>query len=116
MKILLLVSKGFEILEFSALFDVMALADKEFECDTKVVTCAFQKQVISTFGVSLTADVKIDEINADDYDALAIPGGYEGYGFFEDAYHDSFLTIIRGLSLVKPAHSDMRKAGWTLGL
>ena len=94
MNILLLVPKGFEILEFSALFDVLALADKEFGCNTKAVTCAFQKQVSSAFGALLNVDAKIDEINVDDYDALAIPGGYEKHGFYEDAYNSSFLNII----------------------
>ena len=95
MKILILVPKGFEILEFSALFDVLALADKEFGYNTEVVTCAFQKQVISAFGVPLIADVKINEINVEDYDALAVPGGYEEYGFYEDVYNSNFLNVIR---------------------
>lgn len=30
-----------------------------------------------------------------DYDALAIPGGFEEAGFYEDAYHEDFLEIIR---------------------
>ena len=95
MKILILVPKGFEILEFSALFDILALADKEFGYNTKVVTCAFQKQVISAFGVPLIADVKINEVNVEDYDALAVPGGYEEYGFYEDVYNSNFLNVIR---------------------
>ena len=94
MKILLLVPKGFEILEFSALFDVLALADREFGYNTEVVTCAFKKQVKSTFGISITVDAIINEINVNEYDALAVPGGYEEYGYYEDAYNSSFLNII----------------------
>ena len=95
MKVLLLVPKGFEVLEFSALFDVLAWADKEFGYDTEVVTCGLQKQVISTFGVCLTLDAVVGDINLDEYNALAIPGGFEEYGFYEDVYRDSFLNIIR---------------------
>ena len=95
MKVLLMVPKGFEILEFSALFDVLAWADKEFGYNTEVVTCGFQKQVTGTFGVSLTVDAMIGDINLDEYDALAIPGGFEEYGFYEDVYSGSFLNIIR---------------------
>ncbi len=29
------------------------------------------------------------------YDALAIPGGFEEAGFYEDAFSDEFLSIIR---------------------
>ena len=90
------VPRGFEILEFSALFDVLSWADKEFGYDTKATTCGFQKQVIGTFGVSLYADKVLGDINSDDYDALAIPGGFEEYGYYEDVYNNDFLDIIRG--------------------
>ena len=73
MKILLLAPKGFEILEFSALFDVLAWANN-FGYNTKVITCGFQKQVSSAFGLLLTVDTLVDDINLDDYDALAITG------------------------------------------
>jgi len=89
MKILLLLPKGFELLEFSALFDVLAWAD------IKVVTCGLKKQVPSAFGVLLTVDAIVDDIHLDEYDALAIPGGFEEDGYYEDAYSDRFSTIIR---------------------
>ena len=38
----------------------------------------------------------IHEINIDEYDALAIPGGFEEFGFYEDAYDEKFLELIRG--------------------
>jgi len=93
-KILLFVPKGFEIYEFSALFDVLSWA-KDYGCGTEVVTCGFQKQVTSTFGVSITVDTLIDDIDLDEYVALAIPGGFEEYGFYEDVYSNSFLDVIR---------------------
>lgn len=94
MKTLLLAPKGFEIFEFSALFDVLAWAD-DLGYDTKVVTCGCEKQVLSSFGVLLTVDRIVDGINVDEYDALAIPGGFEEYGFYEDGYSSSFLDMIR---------------------
>jgi len=94
MKILLLAPKGFEILEFSALFDVLAWANN-LGCDIKVETCGFKKQVPSAFGVSITVDVLLGDINLDDYDALAITGGFEEDGYYEDVYNENFLDIIR---------------------
>lgn len=38
----------------------------------------------------------LDSINVDDYDALAIPGGFEEYGFYEEAYDEKLLELIRG--------------------
>ena len=37
----------------------------------------------------------LENINVDDYYALAIPGGFEEYGFYEDAYDERFLELIR---------------------
>lgn len=94
MKILLFLATGFETMEASVFIDVFGWAKTEFEVDASVVTCGFQKQVISTFGVPVTVDTLIDEIHADDYDALAIPGGFEEYDFYRDAYHEKFLNLI----------------------
>lgn len=95
MKTLLFLAKGFETMEFSVFVDVMGWARNDFGLDTQVVTCGFQKQVMSTFNIPVTVDKLIDEIRAEDYDALAIPGGFEEYGFYEEAYDQKFLNLIR---------------------
>jgi 4-methyl-5(b-hydroxyethyl)-thiazole monophosphate biosynthesis len=93
MKILLFVPQGFEVLEFSALYDVLSWAE-DLDLETKVVTCGLKKQVIGAFGLILTVDMIIDDINLEDYYALAIPGGFEEYGYYEDVYNSNFLNII----------------------
>ena len=95
MKTLLFLAKAFETMEFSVFVDVMGWARNDFGCDTQVVTCGYQKQVMSTFNIPVIVDKLIDEINVDDYDALAIPGGFEEYGFYEEAYDEKFLNLIR---------------------
>ena len=42
----------------------------------------------------LKVDRLIEEINADEYDAIAISGGDYLYGFFEEAYDERFLQLI----------------------
>ena len=37
----------------------------------------------------------IRDIHAEEYDALAIPGGDHLYGYFEEAYDERFLELIR---------------------
>lgn len=86
MKILVFCAKGFETMEFSVFIDVMGWAGNDFQCPVSVDTCGFTKTVSSTFGVPVVVDKTIDEIVADDYDALAIPGGFEEFGFYEEAY------------------------------
>jgi 4-methyl-5(b-hydroxyethyl)-thiazole monophosphate biosynthesis len=95
MKILIFLAKGFETMEFSVFVDVMGWARNDYGYDVPVVTCGFQKQVISTFNIPIMVDKTIDEINVDEYDALAIPGGFEEFGFYEEAYNERFLNLIR---------------------
>ncbi|MBV4421693.1 DJ-1/PfpI family protein [Clostridium tyrobutyricum] len=95
MKILLFLAKGFETMEFSVFVDVMGWARNDYGYDVPVVTCGFHKQVMSTFNIPLIVDKTIEQINIDEYDALAIPGGFEEFGFYEEAYDERFLKLIR---------------------
>jgi len=95
MKTLLFLLKGFETMEFSVFVDVLGWARNDFGYDVPVVTCGFQEKVISTFNIPVLVDKTIDDISVDDYDALAIPGGFEEFGFYEEAYDERFLNLIR---------------------
>jgi len=92
---LLFVVKGFETMEFSVFVDVMGWARNDYGYNVPIVTCGFQKEVTSTFNIPILVDKTIDEINVDEYDALAIPGGFEEFGFYEEAYDERFLNLIR---------------------
>ena len=94
-KVLLLLAKGFETMEFSVFVDVPGWARNDFGHDVSVVTCGLTPTVVSTFGVPVVVDTLLKDVDADDYDALAIPGGFEEYGFYEEAYDETFLEIIR---------------------
>lgn len=94
MKTLVLLAKGFETMEFSPFIDVMGWA-RDYGNDVSVVTCGFQKEVVSTFCIPVIVDKTIEEINVDDYDALAIPGGFDEFGFYEESYDERFLNLIR---------------------
>ena len=91
MRTLVFLAKGFETMEFSVFIDIMGWARNDYGHDTQVITCGFQKQVISTFNIPVIVDTLIDEIDVDHYDALAIPGGFEEFGFYEEVYSSQFL-------------------------
>ena len=76
MRVLLFLAKGFEHME----------------------TGGFRGQVNSTFNVPIVVDKLIDEINVEDYDALVIPGGFQEYGFQEEAFDEKFLNLIRAFN------------------
>ncbi len=94
-KVLLLLADGFEILEASAFIDVIGWNHVEGDCSTQLFTCGLSKEITSTFNQKFIVDYTIDEIDINSFDALAIPGGFEVYGFYNDAYDNKFLDLIR---------------------
>jgi 4-methyl-5(b-hydroxyethyl)-thiazole monophosphate biosynthesis len=94
-KILLLLAKGFETYEASVFIDVIGWNYTDGDKSTKLFSCGLTKEVASTFDQKFIVDYLHYEIKINDFEALAIPGGFEEYGFYEDAYSDSFLQIIR---------------------
>ena len=94
-KTLLLLAKGFETYEASVFIDVLGWNLVDGDGTTELATCALRKQIESTFNLSVTVDLTVDELKIDDYDALAIPGGFEEFGFYDDAYDGRFLELIR---------------------
>lgn len=95
MKILLLCLNAFETMEFSPFVDIMGWAHDDFNYDITVEICGFSQKIVSTFGVTIEADILIDNVDVNQYDALAIPGGFEEYGFYKEAYHEKTLDLIR---------------------
>ena len=105
MKVLLLALSGFELLEFSAFADVLGWAKLEGGIDIEFETAGFSREVRSTFGVPVTVDRVLwrrgagvcspVSVCAQDYDAMAIPGGFEEYGYYEEAYRQDTVGLIR---------------------
>jgi protein deglycase len=94
-KVLVFLAKAFETMEFCVFIDVLGWARVDYGHNILVETCGFTDKVISTFNVPVIVDKTIGEINADEYDALAIPGGFGEFGFYEEAYDERFLQLIR---------------------
>ena len=96
MKVLLFCCKGFEMMEFAPFYDVIGWAKSEYGFDVELETCGFSHTVPSAFwNTEIKVDKSISEVCVDDYDALAIPGGDHIYGYFEEAYDENFLQLIR---------------------
>ena len=94
-RVLVFLAKGFETMEFSVFIDVLGWARIDYGHNLFVDTCGFTDKVISTFNVPVIVDKTIGEINVDDYDALAIPGGFGEFGFYEEAYDEKLLKLIK---------------------
>lgn len=94
-KVLVFLAKAFETMEFCVFIDILGWARVDYGHNLLVDTCGFTEKVISTFNIPVTVDKTIGEINVDEYDALAIPGGFEEFGFYEEAYNERFLELIK---------------------
>jgi len=94
-KVLLLLASGFETFEASVFIDVIGWNLEEGDGSTQLFTCGLSKEIKSSFDQRFTVDFVADEIDISTFDALAIPGGFELYGFYNDAYDEKFLNIIR---------------------
>jgi 4-methyl-5(b-hydroxyethyl)-thiazole monophosphate biosynthesis len=94
-RVLLLLAAGVELFEAAAFTDILGWADT-FGSERIACVCAgLHTRLHCTFGPDLVPDVQLDQVRAEDFDALAIPGGFETAGFYEDTYAEPFLDIIR---------------------
>ncbi|MHC1704536.1 MAG: DJ-1/PfpI family protein [Tenuifilaceae bacterium] len=94
-RVLLFLANGFEVLEASAFIDVIGWNYVEGDGSTKLYTCGLNKEITSSFDQRFIVDYTIDEIDINLFDALAVPGGFEDYNYYTDAFDERFLNLIR---------------------
>jgi protein deglycase len=97
-KVLLLLADGFEVYEASVFIDVIGWNLVEGDHSTELFTCGLRKEIKSSFNQRFMVDYETGEIETGSFDALAVPGGFEVYGFYRDAYDDRFLGLIRSFN------------------
>lgn len=94
-KILLLLANGFEAVEASVFSDVLGWNNLEGDGSTLVVTAGLHDSLKCTWNFTVIPEIHLNDVNVDEFDALAIPGGFHEAGFYEDAFSEDFLNIIR---------------------
>lgn len=94
-KIMLLLANGFEAVEASVFTDVLGWNKWEGDGSTEVVTVGLHTQLQCTWNFKVAPEKLLHEIDLAEFDALAIPGGFEEAGFYEDAFSEEFQTVVR---------------------
>lgn len=94
-KVLLLLANGFESYEASVFTDVFGWNLYEGDQNTELVSVGLHPVLSCTWGYSCIPMRQIEEVDLNDFDALAIPGGFEQANFYEDAFSEDFLSIIQ---------------------
>ena len=96
-KILLFLAKGFEDLEAASIIDICGWTYyREHLQKADVLKTGLHKEVTGRFGLKISADVHIDDVNPKEYDALAIPGGFHSHGF-DEAYDEKVLNLAKSI-------------------
>jgi 4-methyl-5(b-hydroxyethyl)-thiazole monophosphate biosynthesis len=94
-KVLLFLAQGFEAYEASVFTDVIGWSRFFGSEPVDLVTTGLRSEIKCTWNLTVCPEIEFDKINTKDFDALAIPGGFEKAGFYEDAYDERFLNLIR---------------------
>jgi len=94
-KVLLFLSQGFEAYEASVFTDVFGWSRESGFKPVDLITTGLRPIVRCYWNLIVQPELPFDQVDVDDYDALAIPGGVEEGGFYEDAYDERFLNLIR---------------------
>lgn len=94
-KVLLFLAQGFEEYEASAFTDVMGWSREYGTQAVDLITTGLRDEIKCTWNLHVKPELKFSDVNATNFDALAIPGGFERAGFYEDAFDERFLSLIR---------------------
>lgn len=100
-RVLLLMCNGTGILEAAAFHDVLGWSGTYGSESVEVVTTAIQSEVVCAFGLRVTVNHPLSEIDPTLFDALAVPGGFEQFGFYQDAYSPLVQLLITAFAETK---------------
>lgn len=116
LRVLLLLADGFEPLEAAGFTDVLGWANIDGSDKIELVSAGLRTPLRATFGFSVIPDALVSELDLDSFDALAVPGGFEGAGFYEDAYEPEFLDVIRHFNDREKLIASVCVASLSLGM
>jgi 4-methyl-5(b-hydroxyethyl)-thiazole monophosphate biosynthesis len=94
-KVLLFLAQGFEEYEASVFTDVIGWSRIYGTEPVGLITTGLRNEIKCTWNFIVKPEIDFNKINIKDFNALAIPGGFEKAGFYEDAYDERFLKLIR---------------------
>lgn len=91
----MLLANGVEPLEMAAFTDILGWADLLGDEKIELVMAGLRPEIISTFGITIRPNRMLADLDLDEFDALALPGGFEPSGFYEEALSEPYLAVIK---------------------
>ncbi|NJN25549.1 MAG: DJ-1/PfpI family protein [Cyclobacteriaceae bacterium] len=94
-KVLLFLAQGFEEYEAGVFTEVIGWSRVLGTEPVDMVSTALRPEIKCKWNLIVRPEIEFDKVNPKDFNALAIPGGFEDAGFYEDVYDERFLNLIR---------------------
>lgn len=94
-KVILFLCQGLEEYEASAFTDAIGWTTTYGMEPVELVTVGLRKKVKCAWNFTIEPEYQLDEIDGDSFDAIAIPGGMSRAGFYEDAFDERLVSLIR---------------------
>lgn len=94
-KVLLFLAQGFEEYEAAVFTDILGWSRVVGDVPVEVVTAGLRPEIQCTWSLIVKPQAQLKDLDLAEFDALAIPGGFQRAGFYEDAYHEDFLEAVR---------------------
>lgn len=114
-KVLLFLAQGFEEYEASVFTDVIGWSRVYGTEPVELITTGLLPEIKCTWNLTVKPEMDFEDISASDFDALAIPGGFESAGFYHDAYDERLLNLIRDFDLEGKIIASVCVAALALG-
>lgn len=94
-KVILFLCQGLEEYEASVFTDTIGWTTTYGLEPIELVTVGLRQKIKCAWNFTIEPEYQLHEINDDGFDAIAIPGGMSRAGFYEDAFDERLLSLIR---------------------
>lgn len=94
-KVILFLCQGLEEYEASVFTDAIGWTTTYGLEPIELVTVGLRKKVKCAWNFTIEPEYQLNEIDENSFDAVAIPGGMSRAGFYEDAFDERLLCLIR---------------------
>ncbi|MBZ0263713.1 DJ-1/PfpI family protein [bacterium] len=99
-RVLLLLAKGFEPLEAAVFTDVLGWSSEEGDEQFEILSAGLHQEVKASWGLTILPDIilgipeALPKKLANEFDAVAVPGGFEEHGYYIDAHDQVFSDVL----------------------
>lgn len=111
----MLLATGVEPMEMAAFTDILGWADLLGDEKIELVMAGLRPEIVSTFDITIRPNRMLADLDLNEFDALALPGGFEPNGFYEEALSEPYLATIKHFIKVQKIVASVCVSSLSLG-